>query len=231
MLNRQLIFGLATLLLYAGFVAPARADFTPIPLPDASYVANTSLMPAVDPEYTPVSSVTDGINTATFFVSGVASAQTIFDVGSGWLTWSDPPFSETSTPRVLGATPQLEIQLTSSALVFGFEAEPNFFASEFLTADFFGGGVFRGSISQSVSGDGGARLFAGYSSLGIDDIFITSGGDDFGVAQLRYGNVSPVPEPKAVLLLAGIGLLLCWYGSQRLSALRRRESTKIGECV
>ena len=227
--KKQLICSLSTLLLCVTFVSPARADFVPIANPDPGYILATNLMPAVDPEFSTVTSVTDGINTATFYIAPnpVPSALTIYDVGSGWSTWSSPPFAETSTPRVLGTTSQLEIRLDSSSLVFGFEAEPQPFGIHTITADFYGGGVLRGSISRDVEGDSGARLFAGFSSLGIDDIFINST-DDFGIAQLRYGVVQPTPEPKAVLLLAGVGILLCWYGSRRL---RRRESTKLGECA
>ena len=212
MLKRQLICGLSALLLCAGFAASARADFITIADPNAAYVANTNLMPVVGNEFDSVLSVDDGVNSATFFVSPnpFPSALTIYDVGSVWATWSSPPDSETATPRVLGTTPQLEIQLASSALVFGFETEPDGFGTALITADFFGGGVFRGSITQSVAGDGGARLFAGFSSLGIDDIVI-NGTDVFGIAQLRYGNdiAAAVPEPGSLLLLAAaVGLLL-----------------------
>ena len=212
MLKRQLICGLSALLLCAGFVAPARAGFIPIPDPTASYLAATHLMPVIGNEFDPVTSVDDGTNTATFFVAPnpFPSALTIYDAGSGWDTWSSPPNSETATPRVLGTTPQLEIQLTLSALVFGFETEPNGFGTASITADFFGGGVLRGSITQFVAGNGGARLFAGFSSLGIDDVIVNST-DEFGIAQLRYGNdiAATVPEPGSGLLLAGVvGLLL-----------------------
>jgi hypothetical protein len=219
--KKQLICGLSTLLLYAGFAVPARADFAPIVAPNAAYFAITTKLPVGvegDPD---VTSLTDGIQTATFFIppNPIPNPMHIYDTaaaGGTWATWSSPPFSESDTPEVLGTTPSLDIQLTNSSLVFGFEAEPNGFGTSFITADFFGGGIFRGSITQSVAGDGGARLFAGFSSMGIDDIRISSA-DDFGIAQLRYGDTSPVPEPKAVLLLAGLGLLLCWYGSKRLS--------------
>lgn len=216
MLKRQLICGLSALLLCAGFAASARADFITIADPNAAYVANTNLMPVVGNEFDSVTFVDGPSNTATFFVSPnpFPSALTIYDVGSVWLTWSSPPDSETATPRVLGATPQLEIQLTSPAFVFGFETEPNGFGTASITAQFFGGGVPLGSITQSVTGDGGAKLFAAYSSQGINDVIIngsdTFGPAEFGIAQLRYGNdiAAAVPEPGSLLLLAAaVGLL------------------------
>jgi hypothetical protein len=225
MSRKQLICDLSTLLLCAGFVAPAWADFVAIPDPNAAYLTTTNLLPVIGNEFDTLTSVTDGINTATFFVAPnpLPTPQTIYDVGSGWSTWSSPPNSESATPRVLGATPQLEIQLTSPALVFGFEAEPNLFGLHSITADFFGSGVFRGSVTRNVDGNGGALLFAGFSSMGIDDVQISSADNsDFGVAQLRYGNTSLVPEPKSVLLLAGLAVLLCWCGSRQVSGSRPR---------
>ena len=210
--NNQLWYSLPALLLCAGFAAPAQAGFISLANPNGSYLAATHLLAVVGNEFDPVTSVDDGVNTATFFVSPVLtpSALTIYDVGSSWATWSSPPNSETAAPRVLGTTPQLEIQLTLPALVFGFEAEPNGFGTSVITADFFSGGILQGSITRSVTGDGGARLFAGFSSLGFDDIFITST-DPFGIAQLRYGNDSSavVPEPGSGLLMcAVVGLVL-----------------------
>jgi hypothetical protein len=229
--KKQLICGLSTLLLYAGFVAPARADFTPIAAPNAAYQAITNKLPVGVEGDSDVSSISDVTQTASFFISGVSAPLHIYDTATAfgsWATWSSPPLSESATPEVLGTTSQLDIQLTNASLVFGFEAEPQFFVTTVITADFFGGGAlhqFRGEIQQSVTGDGGAKLFAGFSSGGIDDIQISSTDSsfshpDFGIAQLRYGNISPVPEPKYVLLLAGVGVLLVLVRSRQISGSR-----------
>ncbi len=219
--KNQFIHGLAAVLLCAGFAAPARADFVAISDPNAAYLAATTKLEVTGSEFDSVTSLSDGSQTATFYIAPISSpsALTIFDVGSGWDGWSSPPASESDTPRVLGVTSQLEIVLDTPSLVFGFEAEPNLFGLHTIEADFYGGGVFRGSIIRDVEGDSGARLFAGYSSLGIDDVQITSA-DEFGIAQLRYGNTSPVPEPNSVLWLASAAVALFWYGSRRSAASR-----------
>jgi hypothetical protein len=219
--KNQFIYGLAALLLCAGFAAPARADFVAISDPNASYLATTTKLDVTGSEFDSVASLSDASQTATFYIAPIPfpTALTIYDVGSGWFGWSSPPDSESDTPRVLGTTSQLEITLDTPSLVFGFEAEPNLFGVQSIVVDFFGGGVFRGSITSSVEGDSGARLFAGFSSLGIDDIQISSTGD-FGIAQLRYGDTSPVPEPNSALLLAVAAFAMFWYGSRQMSASR-----------
>jgi hypothetical protein len=217
----QLIYGLPAVLLCAGFAVPARADFVGISDPNASYLAATTKLDVTGNEFDSVASLSDASQTATFYIAPIPfpTALTIYDVNSGWFGWSSPPDSESDTPRVLGTTSQLEITLDAPSLVFGFEAEPNLFGVQSIVVDFFGGGVLRGSITRAVEGDSGARLFAGYSSLGIDDIQISST-DDFGIAQLRYGNTNPIPEPNSALLLALVALVIFWYGSRQLAASR-----------
>lgn len=121
----QLIYGLPAVLLYAGFAAPARADFVGISDPNASYLATTAKLDVTGSEFDSVTSLSDGSQTATFYIAPIPfpTALTIYDVGSGWFGWSSPPDSESDTPRVLGTTSQLEITLDTPSLVFGFEAE------------------------------------------------------------------------------------------------------------
>src|SRR4029078_10997017 len=94
------------------------------------------------------------------------------------------------------------------ALVFGFEAEPQMFGLHTITARFFDAGGLAGTITQEVEGDYRDRLFAAFDSQGFTDILIGSA-DEFGIAQLRYGNTASVPEPSSVILMAvGLGFLL-----------------------
>ena len=92
MSKQQLIHSLSALLVCAGFAAPVRADFVPISSPNPAYLAATTLLPVGGLEGdAPVSSITDGTNTATFFVSPVLdpTALTIYQTfadGGSWLT-------------------------------------------------------------------------------------------------------------------------------------------------
>jgi hypothetical protein len=67
---------------------------------------------------------------------------------------------------------------------------------------------------KSLNGFGGALLFAASSHTDqLTRVTITDGaGDDFAIAQQRYGTASAVPEPSlgaaTAALLAGISVLL-----------------------
>jgi len=223
MLNKKLISGISSLYLCACLTPPARADFVALANPDASYVATTNLLPITGSEFDTVDSVTDGINTAFFRNPGgfgTPLSLTIFDVGSVWLSWSAPPFAETDTPPVLDVTaPGVRISLDQPAVVFGFEAEPQAFGLHTITARFFDASGLAGTITQDLEGDSGARLFAAFDSQGFTDILIGSA-DEFGIAQLRYGNTAPVPEPSSVGLTAAVLGLMLWRWRSRDSARR-----------
>jgi len=213
MLNKKLIFGIASLYLGSCLAPLARADFVTLAIPDVAYTSATSLMPIVGSELDTVASVTDLTNTAFFRNPGgfgTPLSLTIFDVGSVWFSWSAPPLAETDTPRVLDVTaPGVRISLDQPALVFGFEAEPQAFGLHTITAQFFDAGGLAGTITQDLDGDSGARLFAAFDSQGFTDILVGSA-DEFGVAQLRYGNTAPVPEPASIGLTAVALGFLAW---------------------
>src|SRR5262245_33924083 len=178
-----LVFGLSVVL-----ASPARAGFTPIPLPDADYLSSTSLLPITAADFDVVTSLSGGGITATFDTGLVA-----LTVPTSWGSWGSPPNVESSTPPVLwtnGVT-SLTGTLDVPAFIFGLEAQPNTSTVSTITASFFEGENLLGTIPLAVDGNAGARLFAAASTTPIDRVVITSS-DDFAIAQIR---AAAVPEP------------------------------------
>ncbi len=176
--------------------------------PDASYTGATTLLPITVTNDTVVSSLSDGTLTMTISPSSVAHTVP----GGGWSTWSSSPYSETSTPRLLAdySSTSVWLNLSTPLFIFGFEAEPDPFGLYGITADFYNGGTLVGSITRTVEGSAGARLFAAQTTdLSFTSVHVTSG-VDFGMGQFRYAPGEAVPEPASWLLLAagGAGLLL-----------------------
>jgi hypothetical protein len=188
------------------FSSAARADFIPIALPDATYLGATTGLGFADPDFSVLTSVTDGTQVAAFDIGTVA-----LTVPTTWATWGSPPNTESATPRVLwtnGFT-SMTIDLALPSLIFGFEAEPATLGVSNLTVDFFSLGVLIGSISLDVDGNGGARLFAASTTTDAFDMIVISGVDEFAVANLRYAAAAVVPEPgSAILVLLGLASLL-----------------------
>ncbi|MGH7582963.1 MAG: hypothetical protein ACREL5_07055, partial [Gemmatimonadales bacterium] len=151
---------LAVLAMATGLAVEASAQ-TQIPNPDAAYTSSTTLLPiTVDPGST-FGSVSGGGWTLTF-----SSDLTREDApGGGWATWSCDPYSErpcdSSTLPVgtLGSN-TITMTLSSAAQTFGFEAEPNIYATEDMLVEFYLGATPVYSFDQFVNGDTGARLFA-----------------------------------------------------------------------
>jgi hypothetical protein len=178
--------------------APARADFAPIPQPNAAYVTGTSLLSFSDPDLSVVASLSSGPVTVTPDIPLVA-----LTVPGTWTAWGAPPNTEGATPRVLWTNGLTSLTLKSSVLLntFGLEAQPNTTVPAAITATFFLDNTQVGQIVQAVDGNAGARLFAGTSLSGFNRVVLDST-DDFAVARIR---VAAVPEPGQVVQLVTVG--------------------------
>ena len=107
-------------------------------------------------------------------------------VPGSWATWGSPPFTETATPHVLRTHGPTTYNLTYSAKskITGLEAEPSPFALWEISVSFLNAkGEVKGTITRTLDGEGGARLFAA-RTRGVKTVTITSGAD-FAIAQLR----------------------------------------------
>jgi PEP-CTERM motif len=184
-------------------------------------------LPAFADTYTIFSQPTDGVYlpSTVNYGGGDGSGGTItalppfsfssgmveLSVPGGWSTWNCPPATESCTPNVLYSNGQsaLFIGLSGTYNTAGFELEPDLFAVETVSVQFFDqNGNIIADIDRDVNGSGGALLFAlqddtpGKWISGISIVNIA--GDDFAIGQLRAGN--SIPEPGTMLML-GTGLL------------------------
>ena len=198
-------------------LASARADFIVVSLPTAAYTSSTTLVPVPGADGSTVSSLSDINELITLATAGQHKV-----VPTDWSTWSAPPSSETSTPQVVcfttacgsSNTTSNTFTLSNATQIFGFEAEPNGIGSSSINANFFNGGTLVGSISQTLSANSGARLFAAQTNtqqFTSVTLSIAAGAGGYAVGQYRYASVATaVPEPStlALLTLAAAALLL-----------------------
>lgn len=214
----------ALLVLLIAQQTPTRADFTPIAQPNTAYTSSTTL---VD-----LASITDG-TTVNSLVSGTETislstnlTKWTVPVPLGYSFWGSPPFTESSTPPVL----QSGTSLTSLTLSFGLavntfglelQGNPAVPALSSFTMNFYDNATLVGSVTQSVNSnqtatDPGARLFAATSlSNAFTQVVITAplAASGFGIAQLRFGTASVVPEPASIAMMAqaiGVAGFVVW---------------------
>jgi hypothetical protein len=131
------------------------------------------------------------------------------NVPNSWATWGCPPATESCTPNVLWneGFSSLTISFTEPLKTFGFELEPDNFAVEEVTAQFFNGASLVGTIDLFPNGSAGALLFAGTTDSQFTSVVITDlAGGDFAIAELRGRPAPSTPEPGTMVLL-GTGLL------------------------
>jgi len=167
---------------------PAYAAFTPISSPTTAYTGSTTLLPITVPDFTNITSVTNGTETVTFSIPMQART-----VPTSWQTWNCPPYTESCTPRVLETTPatSVTIALSNPASTFGVEVEPDPYSVYTITATFLNGTTVLGTVSQAVNGYHGALLAAASDNEPITSVQISSG-SDFAIAQIRTAKAIPV---------------------------------------
>jgi hypothetical protein len=209
--------------LLAPLCAHAQNLFQPISLPDASYLSGTTKLTINAPNAYFVGALSDSTVTASFSAGGgyfpPISAST-------FASWSSPPYSESSDPgQVLYYSDaylpgrSLYISFSRPLQTFGVEIEVELWNTTGpITATFFNGAASVGSITQTIGGFQGARLFAAHTDTGVFDsvvIYDPSSSSGFGIGQFRY-EVVPEPTTAALVVLAS-----CFIWSRSSAACRR----------
>ncbi len=184
------------------------STLTPIAQPTTGYLSSTTLLAITAPEGSIVGSISDGFLTVSFQSGGSSALMDVDAVPDSWSTWGAPPDTESATPVVLAfddpTATAMSFVFDRQLITFGVEIEPDDTSPGNLhdvTATYWLGSTLVGTIDRSVSGNGGALLFAG--SGGPFDRVDVASDLDFASAQFRY---TPTPEPAA-FWLAGAGLL------------------------
>lgn len=196
----------------------ANAAFVQIPQPDAAYTSSTTLLPITGNDLDTTTTLSDANLTLTF--------SALMQVFTDWGSWGAPPATEGNTPVPPVLSPfdfqnvfSVTMTFSKGLTTFGLEAEPDAVTQgPFpMKLDFFNGAMLLGTVSYgSVSGEGGAVLFAASSMTPITSATLTVEGNanvpegvDFGAARFRYtlAPTSSVPESGSSIGLMLIALL------------------------
>lgn len=206
---------------FACFGAPVLAQISFFNYPASNYTSQTTRLTISDPEFSEISSLTNGSQTVLF-----DTPMQVFQAPDSWSTWGAPPNTESAAPTVLWTegVETISLTLTSPVKTFGVEVEPDILTSIPVNAKFYSGSTFLGELTQDVNGDGGARLFAATSTSQFDRVVLNADGG-FAIAQLRYSaNTLPVPEASTAVLF-GVAALATFAASRRRKRLDGRRST------
>jgi hypothetical protein len=196
MLRERLFLVLTISLLLSA--RPCSATLAVIAQPDAGYLAHTRLISIGVPDFSLISSLSDGSQIVTF--STAMEART---VPTTWLTWGSPPDTESDTPRVLWTGADVESVTLNFALpsqLIGFEAEPGFLGIRTIVVNFFDDAISLATLTLDVDGFAGAILFAAEDNSAAFTRVTIESDADFAIAQIRYAQ--SVPEPNTLWLLA-----------------------------
>jgi hypothetical protein len=190
-----LCFGIVFVL---GTAGTAGAECFPVdqPAPDGCYrLASSRCSLGTPGTFSSVCTNTDGTVGANF-----ASALDVRRIGSGWASWSVPPWAEHPNPQgslVVGfnGAGNLTVNLTADASIAGMEIEQNIFDDPYVTTAQFrdASGAVVATISRSMLGRAGARLFGvECTDPVVRSIQITteSGAQGFAIAQVRSDQFS-----------------------------------------
>jgi hypothetical protein len=156
---------------------------------DRNYLGDTTLIDISGlTDYDTYGSIGDGTLTVSFDTD-----MEKLTVPTSWATWACPPWTESCTPHVLysqGLTSQT-LTLSAPCTIFGFELEPCSFGLYGVEVEFIlsYGPAVLGTISMTVDGNAGARLFAAQvygQTFDKIEIVVDAGSNGFSIAQVRY---------------------------------------------
>lgn len=150
----------------------------------------------------------------------LAPALTVFDVGSGWETWSNDYLGKVLWLDVLVDGNTAALTLPAGTMAFSLYVEPNFhdwFTFD-ITATSLGGSY--SFLSQAINGNAGAAGFGFYTNdllQPLETVTVTITGnnalaaDGFALGQFALDGVPGVPDGGATVVLVGVAaLVLAW---------------------